>query len=647
MINFSSSGLLQGLASKDVKEALQKTSLSVPQKYSLQQNPQESIKRDAYQNITTLLKELSTQSKSPSQVLNTLIQPELAKPMQQVSTQLDSLLLALKADKNFSKFAPLLDKLLLDIRQFDSKGVQKGLSQAGVNFEAKLAKPLNISVMPPALKSTITDIKTLLLGLEAPVKSSMKEQIQTLLHASRVNKDFMSGLVQTLGDSKALLANQEAKPGLNLATQKELSSLLLKLEALSKAPIQQVAKSDVKQLLAGLQKNLEPLLQAQKNQTQALSRAENLLSATKADTRFVNEAKSLIAQIKAMPAEKGFTPGLLEKLVKLEDLAQKSALIESKIHNKTAPAPFEISSVKASVKQELQTLLTELKNSKSTLLVQFGAKEKSTVLQEVQNILKMPDFFPSQGAQNLSGATLSEQINRMVNLLKSQIASQNMPHLQGKEAQSLDPYLQSTKLSLRLEEVLKDLINTKQLVPEQKLSTQVPIKEVLSKDIKGVLLALRGELQNSNAANAREILGQVERALAQVEYHQLVSLSSGTYTSYLPLLWDGLREGSISLKKLKENRFFCEINLTLKDYGKVDLMLMLFEDVHVNISIFANNSFLSEVKNNIRLLKQGLNSLGLIPANIQYFDEKQSHKKEETRTFANNAQIGSGFNLMV
>jgi hypothetical protein len=184
---------------------------------------------------------------------------------------------------------------------------------------------------------------------------------------------------------------------------------------------------------------------------------------------------------------------------------------------------------------------------------------------------------------------------------------------------------------------------TKQIVPNQKLLIDTPIKLELVNDIKSTLLNIKHELSAQTTPVAREISLHVDRLLTQVEYFQLVSLSSNTQTSYLPFLWDGLEEGQVSLKKLKENRFFCEINLKLKEYGKIDLMLMLFEDIHLNISVFAEKKeFLELVQENLPALKQGINKLGLIPSTVQL---KERQEKEEIQNFT--SSLGTGLNIEV
>jgi len=79
------------------------------------------------------------------------------------------------------------------------------------------------------------------------------------------------------------------------------------------------------------------------------------------------------------------------------------------------------------------------------------------------------------------------------------------------------------------------------------------------------------------------------------------------------------------------------------------LMIMLHENVHVNISVFAEKKeFNILVKEHLKELKVGLNNLGLISEQINLFDALRDKKlKEDTRNFASSTQLGSGLNIEV
>ncbi len=248
----------------------------------------------------------------------------------------------------------------------------------------------------------------------------------------------------------------------------------------------------------------------------------------------------------------------------------------------------------------------------------------------VEQTLKTPDFFPRE----LTKATVSEKLQQVVNLIKSELVKSDVKN---------PLHVEVAKLTNKLEVVIKEQIATKKIVPNQKLLVETPIKQEIANDIKSTLLNIKHELSTLTTPVAREISLHVERLITQIEYFQLVSLSSNTQTSYLPFLWDGLEEGQVSLKKLKENRFFCEINLKLKEYGKIDLMLMLFDDVNLNISVFAEKKeFLELVQENLPILKQGINKIGLIPSTVQL---KKRELKDETKNSSN--FLGTGLNIEV
>ena len=82
-----------------------------------------------------------------------------------------------------------------------------------------------------------------------------------------------------------------------------------------------------------------------------------------------------------------------------------------------------------------------------------------------------------------------------------------------------------------------------------------------------------------------------------------------------------LENGSISMKKMNEEKFFCEINLTLKEFGQTQLLLALYDKNKLDLTIYASkDSFKQSIRENSIKLKQALNSVDLIPVNINIID---------------------------
>ncbi len=174
-------------------------------------------------------------------------------------------------------------------------------------------------------------------------------------------------------------------------------------------------------------------------------------------------------------------------------------------------------------------------------------------------------------------------------------------------------------------------------------------KEVILNDVKATLLLLKEELSQSKDLVAQNTLVKVDKVLTNINYYQLVSFSMGANILYLPILWEELDEGQINIKKLKRKKYFCEINLKLKNIGKIDLLLMLFDEIYIDISIFVQNDrFLKQIRDNLQILKQGINSAGLIPANIYLYDFAKDEKiRNDTRDYALSQSKGIGINLHV
>ncbi|HIP30434.1 MAG TPA: flagellar hook-length control protein FliK [Sulfurospirillum arcachonense] len=591
---------------KNIKDALQKI-VSNKDELLKPNVPSSSKKADVKVLINQLLKELSSNIKTKENTLQEIKQSDIPKLMKNTTSELKTLINLIKTDKTLSKFAPLLEKILLHVKDIKPETFKQELAKSGTLMESKLSTQ-KTQTMPIVLKEVLTNIKELL------VKSSPKEPLHvklldTLLNTKKVDKSF----VQTLENLLKEIKNSPNLP-------KQINPLLKKLDVMvqkstlpKEANVKEVL-TDIKQLLAK-----EP-----KPSALHVKSIDKILEAPKADKGFINDIKTLISDIKQ---SKGVDKPVVQIVAKLEELVQKSTLVESKIQNNPKVMPKEVSKVVEQIKQVLVELKELAQSSKKEPILEPKSQE---IVKLVEQTLKTQEFF----SRELSKATISEKLQQVVNLIKSELVKSDV---------KTPLHVEVAKLTNKLEAVVKEQIATKQIVPNQKLLVDTPIKLELANDIKSTLLNIKQELSTQTSPVTREISFQVDRLINQIEYFQLLSLSSNTQSSYLPFLWDGLEEGQVSLKKLKENRFFCEINLKLKEYGKIDLMLMLFEDVHLNISVFAEKKeFLELVQENLPLLKQGINKIGLIPSTVQL---KKRELKDETMNSSN--FLGTGLNIEV
>ncbi len=199
--------------------------------------------------------------------------------------------------------------------------------------------------------------------------------------------------------------------------------------------------------------------------------------------------------------------------------------------------------------------------------------------------------------------------------------------------------IKSEKNPLPVQKVLKEaLVDIKQL-NESSLKSKITnsgvflesklknaqntqnIKEIISNDLKAVLLQASEEVAKSSHPNQAEILKHMDKLSLQIDYYQLMSHLSNSSSLYLPFSWDALEEGNIKLKKAEDDKFYCDIELKLKEYGELKLRLVLYEENQLNIQIHSDNTDLQTiVKENISLLRSALIESHITPREIRILD---------------------------
>ncbi len=181
-------------------------------------------------------------------------------------------------------------------------------------------------------------------------------------------------------------------------------------------------------------------------------------------------------------------------------------------------------------------------------------------------------------------------------------------------------------------------------ISPQKLAVGENVKEILSQDLKSVLLKAGDEIAKSSHPNQTELLKNIDKLSLQIDYYQLVSHLSNSSCVYLPFSWEQLEEGNIKLQKDKEDKFYCDIDLKLKEYGEIKLRLVLYEKNQINIQIHSDNNDLKEiVKENIGLLRRALIESQITPREIRIFD---ASKKDITSPYENSSEkIDVGFEV--
>lgn len=656
----------------------------------------ENIKKDS-SNVTDVLKnlfdDLKTGDKNKNNIENILKNATLFKEQGSFSKSITTLLNQIETDPTLQKFKPALQAFLKDISNLDEKVLKDLIGKSGLFLESKALNQANSTTnLPKSLETILSQIKELLKNTPSLEVKKIENQINKILQnnvktATNTQTTNLTNLqTQNNNDLKALITNlQEFSKGLsdkqlstltnltnslkNISSQAQLvESKIGNLPTTPQALNQQgVQISSLSAELSQVKQNI--LLQT----TQTLN---NLKSELIVNSKAIPEAQNLIKQIDTLLQSNDLfsknnslvePKTLLNQLTNLNEIklaanqnSNISPLVNSlKTQSETISTlenklfqNINIQGEKLQLTQNIQQTLGSLRNE----LAMMKTIDTSVVNQIIDKLLNVQNLFSkidfpldlknlqqnllNQNSLNNFQNNFSSNLNTLILNLKENII--NLSSNQG------NLNLQNTILNSveKLETIVNNLIQNQNLPIDKQLA-----QNSLQNDMKTVLLQMQNELAAKVDPASIESSKQVEKLIMQIEYHQLLSLASNSNNVYVPFFWNMLEEGTISMKKLDEEKFYCEINLSLKELGQTQLLLSLYDKNKLDLTIYASkNSFKESIKENLMNLKQSLNSVNLIPVNINIIDMKKDEDSKEvkqTNAFKQTTDLGFGVDIRV
>ena len=528
--------------------------------------------------LKNLFENLKNGTKSNASIENILKNTNALKDLGNVSTNLSNLLESVSKDESLQKFKPILESFLKNIKDLDANTLKEQLKNSGVFLESKLATTPNAK-----LENILTQIQNLVKEINTPQAKQVGELLTKLLQtpqnqANSTNADFTNNLKSLTTALQNLNTSLTPSQTQNLSTLTNQLKTLVNTGTLVESKIENSVPLD-RSVQSSTQGNIQPNTQAPiQNLKETLSSLQNLQS-----------KDILTAQIKENPNT------LLQNI-----------------------------QIKDSINVQTKDLLLQIKAD----ILQNPTLQNRNILPMIDNLLKMPDLFTK--AENLQNLTSTNNLSTFSNNFMSNLSpllTTLKENLESLNPTNLNLQNHLTKLVDKVEHLIQDLVNN-------------PKGEVkVAEDMKTVLLKMQDELATKTDVKSQDLAKQVDKLLTQIDYHQLASLTSNANNVYLPFLWEMLEDGNISMKKTEEEKFYCQINLTLKDFGKVDLMLALYDKNKLDLTIYAQREhFKIALRDNMQQLKVALNSVDLIPVNIKLLDlkEEKGIVEEPVKIYANN-----------
>jgi len=563
----------------------------------------EAIKNATAQQLAVLHETISPQNliseffgdaikeeKSKQVLLELVKNSPLLKDLGSMHTSLSNLAELLKDEPKFQNTLKLIEAINKEDATPNPKEIHQKIADSGVFLESKLSRFLQPT----------SELSSGLKDLVGVLQNSTEEKVKPIIH--EINKllpELESESTVTKENPKPALAIRQILSKLDLLTSQADSihskdSLILfdKLKSYQGELLSTASPKNAENLansIVHLYKSL--IMSKDKDSATLLKLLEPVLHETKNSVQKAhsNEAgiKETLTNLKNAPQWKN----ALQSLKNDTELLQK--LNNSPLLHKQA-----ISQMEHFLQPNSAVHWEALKELKSTFQSLLSMIKPMPLIEEVHNSLEKilfrftpNDLFPKE---------LEHFISKYETVL-----------------QKSDPLY--SKEILNLQEKLMRASGTNHLPSSQAL------KETLQNDLKAELLKALDEIKSSPELSKRnELTLSVEKALTIIDYHQLVSHLSQATSIYLPIHWEMLEEGNIKFKKREKEKFYCEIDLKLVEFGKLNLLMAIFGDNQLEIQIHTEQEKLQHIiQENLPLLRSYLISAGLHPRQMRVFEPKK------------------------
>ena len=539
---------------------------------------------NAQEVVGQLLSTAVSEAKSKSAIFEILQNNQLFKNMGNFAEDIKSLTSLIKLDSSITKPLALLQLFSKNIEQLDVKVLQEQIKNSGIFFESKLANIVTQKGVP--------------------------ETIQTLTLELKEHFSSTSTAVSPIG--KEMTVIMDRLNTLQELSSKEAQTSLKSLLDLFRQSIKKELTSETIPMFKEVYQTVQKLDYAIEQMDLINSKIDNYPPSMKVEEHFTTQVKVLLEQIK----ENLSTLQLDDLQPKIDQLLTKETLLKQ--GNTTTPLLTNdaLDSVTNEVKQGIVHSPTQslLKNDNSIDETHVLNKETTKAPEQSISPTSLATALSSNTNFQKSSETVEEALKMVVNRIKQQIEILDTKTIQ--QSNFVDK-------SAILEQKIHSLIKPELFVGKamtQKLSLDPTDVELLS-DMKGVLTKLNDSL--APTPQNREALEITNRLLTQIEYHQLFSYVSSSTHLYIPFSWDGLNGGSMMMKQTSDEKFHCQIDLDLEQYGKLNMMLLLSGEKYIDISIAAQKKELGEkITQQLVELKRALNEVGLITGTVKMLEYK-------------------------
>ena len=507
--------------------------------------------------------------------------------------------------------------------------------------------------------STNTAASSILKEVLNSIKDGTKSNssLENILKNSTAFKDLgnlssnLSSLLESIKDDESL---QKFKPLLEnfLKNIKDVTADNLK-EQIKNSGIflENKLSSNPNAKLENLLQNISNLIKTidtpeAKNSSQII---DNILKNIPKDgslksSELVNNLKTLVSSLQNLSSSlnSNQTQTLNNLANELKNFIQNGSMIESKTENlvpKTLTQTQTLedeninranSEIKSLINNQVKELLNQIKQD---LTQNQNIIQNKNILTLIDKLISLPDLFSKSEAilnsvQNSNISNFSNNFATNLNPLLTALKES----LQAINPKNIEIQNQINSLIKKVENIIQEYTNNNLDNPKD--------NQKLDNDFKSILLKMQDEVAQKTDIKSQDSLKTINNLLTQIDMQQLTSLVSNSNFVYIPFFWEMLEDGTVEIKEKEEDKFFCQIKLTLKDFGKIDLMLSMYDENKLDMTIYAQREhFKVTLRDNLQKLKLALNEANIIPMNVKLLDMKEESENKEqkpTNVYQNN-----------
>jgi len=561
--------------------------------------------------LMDLFKDVSVGTKSKSEIVSLLETNKSTVNAKNITSELKQIINLIKSDL---KHTPQLEKLtnilkssMIDMKTLDSSVLKNSISNSGVFLESKISQQSNspvqnLSLLSKQLKSQIT----LLSNIISDVKSVTPENAKVTTS-------------QNLQTQQAPLKNVAVDIKTTIQNTQNLQSPLKNITLDNKTGSLETTKFNTTQNL----------------QTPLNSSTTSVKSTTPVNTN-LNVANMTISMNDAdiEPKLKITIQAEVQKILKTIESSQTNNLSVDKSISTLKNATEQIGTL------EKKLVTNNIKNEITINLKEVVSQVKNNFMFDGFVNLKKAILLVTQQMQNFTQPNTTEIKKELTNIeQKINVLQEDKPK-ESKLNIIKEVLSQNTKIidkinNSNIQELIKNNLGNIKNISEDLKNNLLQLKEIVDKDL-------------PQDSQGKELKTNLDKTLSSIDYYQLSSYASNTNHSFVSFMQDQLNDVDIKFNN-SDDEFSCMINLALKEYGELKVLLVLDKQNELSINIgVEQDEFKEMVQTSLQKLRVKINSVGLALVNLNVFDlDTKKEKSDELKAYGGDSTLDFGLDIKV